>query len=294
MRYRFIDHHRSSYTVKKMCRVLEVSSSGYYRWRRAPLSARQRENGRLKEEIRRIYAFHFGKAGSPLITADLHDREEYAKVSRPRVARLMKQMGLRCRSIKKYKVTTESRHSQPVEPNLLDRRFKVSTPNEVWVSDITYLRIGGRWHYLSIFLDLFSRRIVGWDLSVSLDRGLVIRALNRAIITRRPQAGLMMHSDRGIQYASCEFRQILRGHRFVQSMSRKGNCWDNAVAESFFHTIKTQLIHHRRFKTVKEARQALFWYIEVYYNRKRKHSTNGYQSPADYERQWRKLYGKAA
>jgi len=294
MRYRFIRGHRSLFSVKKMCRVLEVSPSGYYRWLRAPVSLRKRENARLKEEIRRIYAFHRGRAGSPMITADLHDKRAYAKVSRCRVARLMKQMGLRCRSIKKRPFTTASRHTRPVVPNHLDRNFEVSSPNRVWVSDITYMRIGESWHYLSIFLDLYSRKIVGWDISHSLEKGSVLRALRQSLQRRRPAEGLMIHSDRGIQYASRAFREILRDHGFIQSMSRKGNCWDNAVAESFFHTIKAQLIHPYRFRTVKEARRALFEYIEVYYNRKRKHSTNGYLSPADYERQWEEHYEKTA
>lgn len=163
----------------------------------------------------------------------------------------MKQMGLKCRSMKGYKTTTDSNHNEPV------------APNRVWVSDITYAWIGESWYYLSIFLDLFSREIVGWDLSPSLNRDSVIRALHRSLINRCPKVGLMIHSDRGIPYASCEFRQILKGHKFVQSMSRKGNCWDNAVAGSFFYTIKTQLIHHCGFKTVKEARRALFEYIDL-------------------------------
>ena len=199
------------------------------------------------------------------------------------MARHMKEMGLKCRTVKKFVVTTDSKHKEPVSPNLLDRQFTVPTPDTVWVSDITYLKVGRKWHYLTVFIDLFSRIVVGWDLSESLERYSAMRALNKAILRRRPSQGLMIHSDRGIQYASGDFRAILKKHRFIQSMSRKGNCWDNAVAESFFHSIKTQMIHHCNFQSVAETEQALFNYIEVYYNRRRKHSTNGYKSPANYE-----------
>jgi len=198
----------------------------------------------------------------------------------------MKEMGLRCGTVRKFVVTTDSKHNEPVAPNLLDRQFTVPTPDTVYVSDITYLKVGRKWHYLTVFIDLFSRMVVGWDLSESLERFSAIRALNKAILRRRPGQGLLVHSARGVQYASSDFRAILQKHGFVQSMSRKGNCWDNAAAESFFHTIKTQMIHHRRFQNVVAAEQALFNYIEVYYNRQRKHSTNGYKSPARYELEW--------
>ena len=228
-------------------------------------------------------------AGSPMITADLHDNPEYANVSRPRVARLMRSMGLKCRTVKKFTTTTDSKHNKPVSPNILDRNFTVGSPNKAWVSDITYVKVGREWHYLTVFIDLFSRKVVGWDLSKSLERYSIIRALHKAIMNRNPGEGLLIHSDRGVQYASRDFRSILEGRKFVQSMSRKGNCWDNAVAESFFHTIKTQLIHHRKFQTFQETEQALFNYIEVYYNRRRKHSTNNQKSPAQYELEWRNV-----
>jgi putative transposase len=224
--------------------------------------------------------------GSPIITADLREEPEFSNVSRNRVARLMKEIGLKCKTIKKFVVTTDSKHSEPVAPNLLDRQFSVSTPDTVYVSDITYLKVGRRWHYLTVFIDLFSRLVVGWDLSDSLERFSAIRALNKAILRRNPSQGLMIHSDRGIQYASKDFRTVLDKHGFIQSMSRKGNCWDNAVAESFFGSLKTQLIYHCTFQNVTEAEQALFHYIEVYYNRQRKHSTNGYKTPAQFELEW--------
>jgi putative transposase len=283
MKFKFIENNRSSFPVKKMCHILKVSQSGYYRWRKAPLSSLKIENERLRARINKLFEEHKGMVGSPMITADLNEDPEFAKVSRPRVARHMKEMGLKCHTIKKFVVTTDSKHKEPVSPNLLDRQFTVPTPDTVWVTDITYLKVGRKWHYLTVFIDLFSRIIVGWDLSESLERYSAMRALNKAILRRRPGQGLMIHSDRGIQYASGDFRAIIKKHGFIQSMSRKGNCWDNAVAESFFHSIKTQMIHHCKFQNVTEAEQALFNYIEVYYNRRRKHSTNGYKSPADYE-----------
>jgi len=293
MRFQFIDGNRSSFPVKKMCHVLQVSQSGYYRWRNAPLPLRLVEKEKLKGLIRELFSRHNGMAGSPLITADLHDNPEFSTVSRPRVARLMRAMGLKCRTVKKYVVTTDSKHNEPIVPNLLDRKFNVAWPDRVWVTDITYLKVGERWHYLTVFIDLFSRLVVGWDLSDSLERHSAIRALNKSIMRRSPGHGLMIHSDRGAQYASTDFRRVLEKEGFVQSMSRKGNCWDNAVAESFFHTIKTQLIHHCKFQNIAEAEQTLFHYIEVYYNRHRKHSTNGYKAPALYELEWSQ-YRKAA
>jgi putative transposase len=286
MRFEFIENNRSSFPVKKMCHTLEVSQSGYYRWRKAPPSSLRIENEKLRAQIEKLFVEHNGMVGSPMITADLNEDPEFSKVSRPRVARHMKQMGLKCGSVKKFVVTTDSKHKEPVSPNLLDRQFAVPTPDTVWVSDITYLRVGRQWHYLTVFIDLFSRIVVGWDLSDSLERYSAMHALNKAILRRRPSEGLMIHSDRGIQYASGDFRAMLKEHGFIQSMSRKGNCWDNAVAESFFHSIKTQMIHHRKFQSMAETEQALFNYIEVYYNRRRKHSTNGYKSPANYEMEY--------
>jgi len=283
MKFKFIEKNRSSFPVKKMCHILKVSQSGYYRWRKAPLSSLKIENERLRARINELFTEHKGMVGSPMITADLHEDPEFSKVSRNRVARHMKDMGLKCRTVKKFVVTTDSKHKEPVSPNLLDRQFTVPTPDTVWVSDITYLKVGRKWHYLTVIIDLFSRIVVGWDLSESLERYSAMHALNKAILRRRPSQGLMIHSDRGIQYASGDFRAILKKHHFIQSMSRKGNCWDNAVAESFFHSIKTQMIHHCKFQNVAETEQALFNYIEVYYNRRRKHSTNDYKSPANYE-----------
>lgn len=286
MIYLFIKENRSSFPVKKMCQALQVSQSGYYRWTKSPISPRKRENLRIKKRIKEIFDSHKEMVGSPIVTADLHDDQEFSKVSRPRVARMMKEMGLRCKTVRKFVVTTDSKHKKPVAPNLLNRNFTVHAPNTAWVSDITYLRVGRKWYYLTVFIDLFSRIVVGWDLSDSLEHHSAVRALNKAIMRRRPGKGLLLHSDRGVQYASTGFRAILNRHGFVQSMSRKGNCWDNAVAESFFHSLKTQFTHHVRFQNALEAEHALFNYIEVYFNRRRKHSTNGYKAPALFEEEW--------
>jgi putative transposase len=286
MKYQFIENYRSEFTVKKMCPVLKISVSAYQHWKKREPSPRQIRRERLKKRICELYAEHNGMAGSPMITADLNDETKFHNVSPNTVANLMREMNLKCKTVKKFVVTTDSKHNEPVAPNLLNRKFSVKVPNTVWVSDITYLRIGRNWYYLAVFIDLFSRSVVGWDLSDSLERHSVIKALNKAVMRRRPDKRLMVHSDRGIQYASKEFKSCLKTHGFVQSMSRKGNCWDNAVAESFFHTLKTQLIHHVHFSSFEEAERILFKYIEIYYNQRRKHSTNGWKTPAHSEQAW--------
>ncbi len=271
------------YPIVKMCTVLSVSETAYRRWLKNPTSVRSCETKRLKKRIRELYEEHNSKAGSPMICSDLRDEVEWSSVSVNRVARLMKEMGLRCKSIRKFVATTDSRHKEPVAANLLDRKFTVPEPNKVWVTDITYIRVGQNWCYLTVFIDLYSRIIVGWDLSNSLERVSVMQAFGKAWWKRLPGEGLMVHSDRGVQYASIDFRLQLKQFGAIQSMSRKGNCWDNAVAESFFHTLKTQYTNHMIFNTIEELEQGLFWYIEVYYNRRRKHSTNGYVAPSVYE-----------
>lgn len=289
MKYQFIENHRSEFTVTKMCQMLEISMSGYQHWKTREPSAREIRREQLKQRIFELYIEHNGMAGSPMITADLEDDPEFRGTSKNTVARLMKEMKLKCKTVKRFVATTDSKHDEPVAPNLLNREFNVKVPNTVWVSDITYLKVGRDWHYLTVFIDLFSRSVVGWDLSNSLERHSLIKAFNKAVIRRRPNKGLMVHSDRGVQYASKEFKSNLKLHGFVQSMSRKGDCWDNAVAESFFHTLKTQLIHHVRFKTFEEAERILFKYIEMYYNQRRKHSANGWKTPAHCEQAWHNL-----
>ena len=288
-RYEAVYARRSQFSVKKMCRMLSISESGYYRWLRQPESKRTIDNKELTERIKELYAEHKDMAGAPMITADLKKEERFSHVGLNRVARLMRENNLRCKYVKRYKTTTDSRHSEPVAENLLDRNFTVDAPDKVWVGDITYLKAGSKWYYLSVFIDLYSRMVVGWDLSDSLETASTLKALNKAIMRRNPPSGLMVHSDRGVQYASKAFRQLLQAKGFVQSMSRKGNCWDNAVAESFFHTLKGQYLNHTVFKDFSQAGNGIFKYIEQYYNRRRRHSANGWQSPSEYEEHWFEL-----
>ncbi len=258
MIYLFIKENRSSFPVKKMCQALQVSQSGYYRWLKSPLSPRKTENIRIKERIKEIFDSHNEMVGSPIVTADLHDEREFSKVSRPRVARMMKEMGLKCKTTRKFVVTTDSRHNRPVAPNLLNRNFAAHVPNIVWVSDITYLKVGRKWYYLTVFIDLFSRIVVGWDLSDSLEQSSAIRALNKAIMRRRPGRGLLVHSDRGVQYSSRGFRSVLKKYGFVQSMSRKGNCWDNAVAESVIPPFLLEFKSRRIYQFIMLGRSLLY------------------------------------
>lgn len=265
-----------------MCRVFSVSRSGYYSWRSRPESQRAIENRCLDAHIKAIYMKHKGRSGSPKITEELHDNG--FSVSKNRVARRMKAAGLRSIVRRKFRATTDSKHSHPIADNLLQRDFSANAPNTIWVSDITYVATQRGWLYLTVIIDLFSRMVVGWALSSSLSHEMVVTALKRAIRNRHPGEGLIFHSDRGVQYACRDFRKELDKHGFIQSMSRKGDCWDNAVAESFFSIIKSELIHHERFMGPQDTLAAIFEYIEVYYNRKRKHSTVGYQTPDQFER----------
>ena len=267
-----------------MCQVLAVSTSSFYAWKRAPASRRVCETLRLKERIEELFFDdHQQMAGSPMIYADLREEDEWKGVGKNRVARLMRELGLRSRQKRKFTTTTNSNHKEPVAPNLLNRNFNPTAPNMVWVTDITYIRVGQKWHYLTVFIDLYSRLVVGWDFSKSMERSSIMRAFSDGWFKRKPAEGLTVHSDRGVQYASKDFRNQFNQVGAVQSMSRRANCWDNAVAESFFHTLKTEYVYHHTFKSLDEAQRALFWYIEIYYNRRRKHSTNGYVTPAKFD-----------
>jgi len=266
-----------------MCRVLEVSRSGYYRWLNRKPSQRELDNQRLDAEICEIYEKSKGRYGSPKITRELRDRGR--RVGKNRVAKRMRKAGLRSRIRRKYRVTTDSKHNLPVAPNLLERDFTAQAPDRAWVSDITYLATRTGWLYLTVIIDLFSRMVVGWALSASLSHEMVVVALKRAIRKRRPDKGLVFHSDRGVQYACNDFRNHLKKHGFIQSMSRKGDCWDNAVAESFFGIMKTELVYHEQYKNHQDALHSIFEYIEVFYNRQRRHSTLGYLCPSDFEKQ---------
>lgn len=281
MKYRFMHKHSSQFPVKKMASVLEVSRSGFYAWLRRPPSRRERENRCLDVEIKAVYESSKRRYGSVKVTRELHRRGRH--YSRKRVAERMKKMGLRSKVQRKFRVTTHSRHSYPLAPNLLNRHFRVAAPNQVWVSDITYIWTHSGWLYLTMFIDLFSRLVIGWAVSTSLSHEMVLQALYRAIGHRRPPRGLMVHSDRGIQYACGGFTDVLAQHGFIQSMSRKGDCWDNAVAESFFRTLKTELVYHVDLFDKQHLEKELFEYIEIFYNRQRIHSTLGYLCPTEYE-----------
>ena len=275
------------WSVLEMCRVLRVSRSGYYRWLKRKPSRRKLDNQRLDTEIREIYDGSKGRYGSPKITQELRDRGR--RVGKNRVAKRMRKAGLRSKIRRKYKVTTNSKHNFAVAPNLLERNFTAPAPDKVWVSDITYLATRTGWLYLTVIIDVFSRMVVGWALSSSLGHEMVIAALKRANQRRRPAKGLIFHSDRGVQYACNDFRKQLSKYEFIQSMSRKGDCWDNAVAESFFGVLKTELVYHERYEDHQDTLHSIFEYIEVFYNRQRRHSTIGYLCPSEYEKQKLKL-----
>ena len=288
MRYACIQRHRGEFEVRLMCRVLEVSRSGFYASRKSVPSARARTDERLRVKVRAIHKMSRGRYGSPRIHAELQERGE--RVSRKRVARLMGEEGLRGKKRRRYKVTTNSNHTYPVAPNVLDRKFgvdEIDAPDQVWAADITYVPTREGWLYLAIVLDLASRLVVGWSMGETLESSLAVDALNMAIQRRRPAAGLLHHSDRGVQYASIEYRALLEGKQAVASMSRKGNCWDNAVAESFFATVEIELIQDEDWHTRNEARAAIFEFIEVWYNRQRRHSSLEYQTPAEFDKRLR-------
>ncbi len=266
-----------------MCRVLGVSPSGYYAWRMRLESLRSRENRRLLAEIRDIHADSGGVYGSPRIHAML--RSLGRAIGRNRVARLMRASGLRGLAALPRRVrTTDSRHSYPIAPNRIGRAFTASAPNQVWLADLTYIPTGEGWLYLAALIDMHTRKVVGWAMRETLHAGIAVEALRMAIERQRPPPGLIQHSDRGVQYAADAYRQTLAVAGITPSMSRRGNCLDNAPMESFFHTLKVERVYHRVYATRDEARRDLFGYIEGFYNSRRLHSALGYRSPADMER----------
>jgi transposase InsO family protein len=281
MIYRFVEAHRQTFPISAMCRVLEVSTSGYYAWRIRPESQRSRSNRVLTEQIRAAQQRGRGTYGSPRIYRELLATGTVCGLNR--VARLMRKAGIHARRRRKFRVTTNSRHRLPVAENKLDRAFDVALTNTAWVADLTYIWTQEGWLYLAAVMDLSSRRIVGWSMDSHMKSTLVEHALEMALARQRPGAGLLHHSDRGIQYASAAYQGLLARHGIVCSMSRKGNCWDNAPMESFFGTLKTELVHDRRFPSRAVARRDIFDYIEVFYNRVRRHSALDYVSPAEFE-----------
>ena len=282
MKYVFMRDHRGAFPISSMCRILGVSNSGYYAWLKRPESPRRQENRRLLMAIKVVHEKSRKTYGSPRIHAELN--ESGTVCSRYRVARLMRQHGIVSKHKRKFRVTTNSVHSFPIAENILQRQFDVFRPGQCWVSDITYIPTLEGWLYLAVTLDLFHRKVIGWSMGRWITRQLVIDALNMGIKNGCMESGLIHHSDRGVQYASNEFQALLKANRIQCSMSRKGDCWDNAVAESFFHTLKVELIHGKTYKTRQEAKTAIFEYIEVFYNRQRRHSYLGFLSPDEYEK----------
>jgi transposase InsO family protein len=264
-----------------LCNALGVSVSGYYAWKKRPECNRKQENKPLLAEIKVIHKQSRETYGSPRIHVDLEEKGIYC--SENRVARLMKSHQIAAKRKRKFVVTTDSNHDLPVAENKLNQEFSATKPNEKWVTDITYIWTREGWLYLAVVLDLFSRKVVGWAMDQSMERGLVINALQMALLTRKPERGLLHHSDRGSQYASIDYQKLLNNRGITCSMSRKGNCYDNACMESFFATLKQELVYHRQYQTRNEAKQDLFEYIQVWYNRKRRHSSLGYRSPEQFE-----------
>lgn len=281
MRYRFIQNHVDEFPVIVMCRVLKVTSSGYYAWRIRPLNARAVARDQLTKRIVQIHEESRQTYGSPRIHRQLVDEDQPCSVNH--VAKLMQEAGIRAKMKCRFKVTTKSSNNHQPAPNLLNRQFNRDEPNNAWVGDITYIRTGEGWLSLAVVLDLYSRRVVGWAMSDRMTSQIVESALSMAIGLRQPGPGLLHHSDRGSQYTGADYQTLLSKHGLQCSMSRKGNCWDNAVIESFFGTLKCELIAFEHYRTRQQARQSIFEYIEVFYNRYRRHSAIGYVSPAEFE-----------
>jgi putative transposase len=281
MKFRFIRDHRASFPVRTACRALGVSPSGFYAWLRQPGGRRAEADRALSGEIAAIHAASRGTYGGPRVHAELRHRGR--RVGRKRVARLMRASGLQARRKRRFRRTTDSRHAHPIAPNLLQQRFEATRAEEIWVADITYVPTAEGWLYLAVILDLFTRQVVGWAMDQEMPQDLTLRALAMAVARRRPLPGLIHHSDRGSQYAATAYQDALRQHGIRGSMSRKGNCFDNAPAESFFGTLKTELVHRQRYDTRAEAKGAIFEYMEVFYNRQRRHSALGYRSPSEFE-----------
>jgi transposase InsO family protein len=282
MSFCFIEDYRQLYPVQVMCSVLEVSPAGYYAWRKRPVSERETANAALLTEIRQVHRDSGGRYGSPRVHAVLKSQGRGA--SRGRIERLMQQHGIRAIMAPPRRVrTTDSRHDLPIAPNLIGRDFTAEAPNRVWLADITYIPTAEGWMYLAAVMDLFSRKIVGWAMADHMRAELASSALAMAIQQQRPQEGLIQHTDRGVQYASQAYREALSNAGITASMSRKANCYDNAPMESFFHTLKTEQVHHCDYQTRAEAQRDVFAYIEGFYNRTRLHSAIGYITPVEME-----------
>jgi putative transposase len=282
MKYNFIKENKTDYPIGKMAGILDVAKSGYYKWLLKPECKRALENKKILEEIKNIHLKSNKIYGSPKIHEEL--KYKGIKCNKKRVVRLMKENNIRSKTKKKFKITTDSKHNNPVAENILGRKFTVSKQNKVWVSDITYIRTLKGWLYLCVIIDLYSRKIVGYSMNKRIDTDIVINAFLMAWLQRNPEKGLLFHSDRGVQYTSKDFQKLLKKKHVISSMSRKGNCWDNACAESFFHLLKVEKVNHEKYESREVAKISIFEYIETFYNNLRTHSYLGYLSPSLFEK----------
>lgn len=281
MKYAFIRTYRREHSVSQLCRVLGVSRSGFYDWLFRPVSQRSKANQKLLRDIQRIHQRSRQNYGAIKTWKAL--KAEGINCGKHRVARLRREYGIVTKRRRRFVTTTQSRRHAWINPHILERRFESGVPNRVWVGDVTFIATRKGWVYLAVLLDLYSRKVVGWSMSKKNDKALALEALSMAIEQRKPRSGLLHHCDRGSVYTADEYRSMLRENHMIASMSRKGNCWDNAVAESFFNNLKNELVHDRTFETRDEAKAAIFDYIEVFYNRQRLHQTLGYQTPHAFE-----------
>lgn len=282
MKFRFIDQTRQEFPAHRLCKVLDVSQSGYFVWKDRPASRRQREDMVMLAHVRSAYTLSRETYGSPCMTRELQD-SGFA-IGRRRTARLMHENGLHARQKRRFRRTTDSQHTFPVAPNIIDKDFAATGPNQKWGVDISYVWTREGWLYLAVVIDLFSRRVVGWETSNRLHRELAIKALRKAIVMRRPKPGLIHHSDRGSQYCSIDYQALLRSKGILISMSGKGNCYDNAMVETFFKTLKSELIWRTVYQTRRQAEIAIARYIDGFYNPIRRHSALTYLNPAQFER----------
>lgn len=281
MKYRFMKENRKIYPMWLMCKVFEVSRSGYYHWSKRKTAGRYLEDGRILEIIKHHYNRSRGTYGLPRIYAAI--RKEGLKVNKKKIARLMRANKIRAKTKRKFKVTTIQNTKAQASENMLKGSFESKKENRIWTSDITYLWTKEGWLYLAVIMDIYSRKIVGWSFSSSLSAELVFNALIMAIVQRNPSEGIIFHSDRGSQYTSSSVRELLKSYKITQSMSSTGNCYDNAITESFFHSLKTELTYWNCYQTRQEARRSIFEYIEIFYNRQRLHSALNYLSPVEFE-----------
>lgn len=289
MKYGFVDEQAERYPVKLLCQMLDVRRSAFYEWRDRPRQVVAEDELALRRRMKALFAASRGSLGSRTLMKNL--RQEGFEIGREKTRRLMKRLNLKVKAKRRYRVTTDSRHQLPVAENLLDRDFSPAAPNQAWASDITFLWTQQGWIYLAVVIDLYSRCVVGWSIDRHMKKALVIRALMMAINLRKPPPGLIQHSDRGSQYASHAYQALLKQHGMIGSMSRKGNCWDNAPVERFFSSLKREWTGDRLYRTREEAIADVREYVAVYYNSRRLHSTLDYTTPMDYENSLRKVSG---